>query len=88
MNGNDASVFISHSHSDRGRALRIRAVLDDVGVETFLDQERILGGDDLPESVAKGISEHEVFLLIWSAHAATSEWVDRFSDPAELRKSR
>lgn len=80
-------IFLSHSHRDRHVATELQAVLETYGAETFLDQDQIQAGDILPERIQVGISWSEIFLLIWSASAAASNWVAKEWDSAyDLRK--
>lgn len=70
-------VFISHSHDDRHTAVQLQKVLEEEGAETFLDQDTIDTLDNLPARVREGISWCNCLLLIWSASAASSAWVQR-----------
>lgn len=80
-------VFISHSHQDRHIATELQSTLETYGAETFLDQERIRPADVLPDRIRDGIVSCQNFLLIWSASAARSQWVDREWDMAyQLKK--
>lgn len=85
--GSRPQVFISHSHADRHMAVLLQRVLEQAGAATFLDQDRIQPADDLPDRVSEGLAWCDALLLIWSADAATSAWVEREWDRAyELRK--
>ena len=68
-------VFISHSHRDRHEAIVIRDIVERYGAQTFFDQEEIYPGDDLPDRIQEGIDACDLFLLVWSGNAASSEWV-------------
>lgn len=81
------TVFVSYSHRDRNMALYLDQVLTTHGARTFLDQRTVEAGDTLPERLATGVRDCDVFLLIWSADAAASSWVRREYDIAwDLRK--
>jgi hypothetical protein len=41
-------VFVSHSHVDRDFALYVDRVLKQNGAQTFLDQEQLIPGENLP----------------------------------------
>lgn len=75
-------VFISHSHQDRHAAVELQTVLEEHRAETFLDQDRIEAVDNLPAQVREGISWCDSLLLLWSASAASSSWVQREWDMA------
>jgi VCBS repeat-containing protein len=80
-------VFISHSHRDRAVATDLQKTLIMAGAETYLDQDMIQGGDNLPKRIYDGLSWCDTFLLIWSTSAATSPWVNREWNAAyELRR--
>ena len=81
-------VFISHSHEDRAMAVLIENVLKKHQAETFLDQDHIEVGDVLPVRLENGVEWCSKFLLLWSANAAQSAWVEREWNLAyDLRKS-
>jgi hypothetical protein len=80
-------VFISHSHEDRDTAVLVESVLKQHQAETFLDQDRIEVGEVLPARLENGIRWCNKFLLLWSAGAARSAWVEREWNIAyDLRK--
>lgn len=70
-------VFISHAHRDRDSAALLDQVLTKHGAGTFLDQAHIDPGDHLPNRLREGITWCNRFLLIWSADAARSRWVEQ-----------
>lgn len=74
---NVLTVFISHSHSDRSEALNLQRLLEENNAKVYLDRQKIFAGDNLPKSIQEGIASSDKFILIWSVHAATSEWVSR-----------
>lgn len=81
-------VFISHSHKDRDIAVLVDSVLKRYEAETFLDQDRIEVGEILPQRLENGIKWSSKFLLLWSANAALSAWVQQEWNMAyDLRKS-
>ena len=69
-------IFISHSHRDRDIALRLDGVLKKHQAETFFDQDRIDVGDELPSRLENGIKWCSKLLLLWSANAARSAFVE------------
>ena len=78
-----ARVFISHSHVDRHIAVELQDVLEKHGAETFLDQDTIDALDNLPERIQNGISWCDTLLLLWSASAASSAWVQKEWETAQ-----
>lgn len=83
-----AKVFISHSHNDRATAVVLAEVLHDNGVEIFLDQNDIEAGDVLPERLVQGIEWCDKVLLLWSASAARSRWVEKEWNLAYERRKK
>lgn len=84
-------VFISYSSHDRDIALTIARAYERIGVEPFLDVLKIRGGDLWEERLAAEIDRSDAIYLLWSEHAADSEYVRwevkraldrRMSDPA------
>ena len=70
-------VFISHSHKDRHMATELQKTIKAQGAETYFDQERIDPGARLTKKIRDLITSSNTFLLLWSASAASSEWVRR-----------
>ncbi len=70
-------VFISHRHSDQHVATQLDAILRDHGAETYLDQDQMQAGDDLPERIREGVGWCVTFLLIWSINTPASTWVSQ-----------
>src|SRR5262245_56265947 len=68
-------IFLSHSHADRDMAVELDQLFRKHQAETFLDQERIDVGDELPTRLKEGISWCNRFLLLWSVNAGRSVWV-------------
>jgi hypothetical protein len=46
-----STLFISHSHRDRQSATELRAVLRRYGPQTFLEQDQIQAGQELPQRI-------------------------------------
>jgi hypothetical protein len=76
VSNNVPTVFISHSHKDRNEALNLQRLLEENHAIVYLDQEQIVAGDYLPGSIQEGIASSDKFILIWSIHAASSNWVN------------
>jgi hypothetical protein len=69
------SCFISYSHSDKSFAKCLFDTLQGRGVRCWLDEKRILPGDDIYESIDEGIRLREI-LLCCSRASLSSWWVD------------
>lgn len=77
------SVFISYSTKDLARARYIRRLLVKTGSQVFLAEYSLAPGSELTPSVLKAIKECDLFLLLWSTNAKSSEWV-----PQEIGAAR
>jgi TIR domain-containing protein len=72
-------VFISHSHSDRWIAKQIAGLIAAKGrrhgLETFLDEKDIEGGDAIPQAVLKSIKGCDEFLVLLTRNSIERPWV-------------
>jgi uncharacterized protein YjbI with pentapeptide repeats len=70
------SAFISYSHDDIDFALKLEGRLKAEGVLCWLDEHKMLPGDDKYEEVDRGIYGWDKFLLCCARSSLTSWWVD------------
>lgn len=70
------SCFISYSHADRSFARRLHDGLQGRGIRCWLDEHQLLPGDDIFESVDRGIRLWDKVLLCCSENSLASWWVD------------
>ena len=69
------SVFISYSHRD-GEAMRqARRAYERMGVSVYVDEAWLRPGDNFDDELMGLIRSASVFHLLWSPHAATSDYV-------------
>jgi len=69
-------VFISHSGRDRWIATQLDRNLRSIdGVETFLDEKDIRGGDRITERVRAEITRCDEMLIVFSSASQQSDWV-------------
>lgn len=69
-------VFISHSGRDRWIATQLDRNLRSIdGVETFLDEKDIQGGDRISEQVRAEITRCDEMLIVFSSASQQSDWV-------------
>lgn len=68
-------IFISHSSGDKWVAQKIGEEIHSLGVETFLDAQNIVTGDDFDEEIRRQLAESDEILFIISAAALRSQWV-------------
>lgn len=87
------SCFISYSHADKSFARRLYDQLQGQGIRCWLDEHQLLPGDDMHESIDRGIQLWDKVLLCASQASLTSWWVDgeinrAFQKEAQLMKER
>lgn len=70
-------VFISYSHKDAAIAQAVNAALRALGIRTFLDVDSLRSGAVFDNSLKNLIQSADVFQLMWSHNAASSEYVRR-----------
>jgi hypothetical protein len=70
-------AFISHSTRDKPFVRRLAADLVAHGVKVWLDEQRLLVGDSVPEKIAQGLAESDFFLIVVSTNSVESEWVKK-----------
>lgn len=87
-------VFLSHSSKNKDFARKLYEALIAKGVNVFIDEKKIKPGDDIYESLSKGIAYYDKMILVCSKDSlAESWWVDRELDRVlakerELMKER
>lgn len=64
--------FISHSSAEKPFALELKIALED---DAWVDLHEIKSGDTLLREISEGIEGATDFVLLWSAHSASSSWV-------------
>ena len=78
-------VFISYSSKDRVQVQTIVAELEHRGVKVFWDQH-IHAGDSWQETLQRHVAIARAVVVVWSTHAAESEWVRSEAEFAVLHK--
>jgi TIR domain len=70
-------AFISHSSKDKPFVRKLAADLVANGVKVWLDEQRVLVGDSIPEKIAQGLAESDFFLIVVSENSVNSAWVKK-----------
>jgi hypothetical protein len=70
-------AFLSHSSKDKGFVRKLAADLVASGIKVWIDEQRILVGDSIPEKIAQGLAESDFFLIIVSHNSVASSWVKK-----------
>ena len=66
-----------HSSKDKPFVRKLAADLVASGVKVWLDEQRILVGDSVPEKIAQGLAESDFFLIVVSNNSVASAWVKK-----------
>lgn len=72
-----AGVFISHSSHDKYFLPLLERAFANVGVEVWIDQAYLKGGQRFAAEIEAAISRSDALVVLISASAALSEWVRR-----------
>ena len=73
-------VFLSHSHKDKPFTRKLHDALNAHGVRSWLDEKKLLPGDDILKSIDKGINVYDKMILICSKDSLDAWWVNRELD--------
>ncbi|MBV8342396.1 MAG: toll/interleukin-1 receptor domain-containing protein [Gammaproteobacteria bacterium] len=92
MTDSSRAVFLSYASQDAEAAQRICAALRAAGIEVWLDQAELRGGDAWDHEIRRQIHDCALFLPVISANTAVAmayEKMARYTDAkAELAKAR
>jgi hypothetical protein len=69
-------IFVSHNWADKETARLLAKELVARGIDVWFDEWQIKPGDSITGGVESGISQCELFVLLWSDRAARSNWVE------------
>jgi hypothetical protein len=70
------SIFLSYARQDLHAVEPLAQQLRALGCSVWRDQDSLRGGQHWPKIIGEAIEAHEVFLLVWSHHAARSHFVE------------
>lgn len=71
------SIFLSHSHPDKGFVRCLSAALEEKGVRVWVDEAEIKVGDSLFDKIEAAIDEMDYLGVVLSRTSVRSEWVMR-----------
>lgn len=69
------NVFVSYSTKDIPDVNALRAALQFPEVQVFVSEYAVAAGTPLAPTIQANIQNCDLFVLIWSKNAASSEWV-------------
>ncbi len=67
-------IFISYSHKDKQFVYPLVGALDDAGLNVWIDRKNIDVGDNILNSVAQGLKEHDLGIVFLSKNYLTSSF--------------
>lgn len=70
-------VFVSYSTHDLQNVTELMQTLDGTGVEVFVAEHSVLPSEPLSETISSAISSCDLFVLLWSMNAKSSDWVSQ-----------
>lgn len=68
-------IFISYSRADSETVAKLRSILDEAGLEYFIDIERIYSGENFKEVIAHAIDASTVVIFVSSVNSNKSTFV-------------
>lgn len=82
------AFFLSYAREDFDEAKQIKRELAAEGVTVWCDQEQVHAGENWPRALGDAIATSDALLLLWSAHAAKSSFVElEWSTALALKKT-
>jgi len=69
-------IFISYSHVDENIASAFEEALRKKKLDVFLAKTNLRAGHHWPKEIEKNLVDCEALILLWSQHAADSDWVE------------
>ena len=70
-------TFVSHSSKDRAFVQDLAGFFSTAGLDIWVDVEDIADGTTWAKAIQQGVEECQTMIVVWSANARTSEWVER-----------
>jgi TIR domain len=68
-------IFISHSHKDTSFVTALQRTLATYGVDTWVDRNKLIGGEAWPQGLRSAIEHCDAFILVLSPSALASKMV-------------
>lgn len=80
-------IFLSHTHSDKPFVRRLKAALNERGVEeVWVDEAEIMIGDSLAQKIEEGLTKTRFFGVVLSPRSIQSPWVKKELEAAINRE--
>jgi hypothetical protein len=68
-------IFISHMREDNDTANRLALLLQERGLNTWIDEQELLGGQSIANALTEAINAADAVVVLLSDDAAQSAWV-------------
>jgi hypothetical protein len=68
-------IFISHNKADKPYARSLATAFVQRGIDVWFDEWQMRPGDSIIGGIERGLSDADIFVLVWSVRAAESNWV-------------
>lgn len=69
------TAFISYNKADKETARLLAVALVGQGINVWFDEWQIRPGDSITGGIEIGLSNADIFVLVWSREASKSKWV-------------
>jgi hypothetical protein len=69
-------VFVSYARYDSNAVDALEPALRAAGLDIWRDQESLYAGERWPKALGEAIAASDALILVWSAHAASSDFVE------------
>ncbi|HWI80717.1 toll/interleukin-1 receptor domain-containing protein [Ramlibacter sp.] len=70
-------VFVSYSTHDLKNVTELQQSLAGTGVDVFVAEHSVAASETLSEKISSAIAGCDLFVLLWSANAKSSDWVSQ-----------
>lgn len=81
-------IFLSHKTQDKPLAEKVKKALESLDFEVWYDVTALYPGDQWPKAIAKGVSDTDVMVVMWTKEAAADpHWIEfEYNTALALRK--
>jgi hypothetical protein len=81
-------AFLSYSSADRATVSLIASAYQRAGIPCFFDRSGLASGEEWSPRLVKEIERADLFHLCWSRQAAASQWVQKETEHAMIRRRK
>ncbi len=77
MSPTKSYTFVSHSSKDKAFVEDLAGLFSAAGLDMWVDVEDIADGATWAKAIQQGVEDCNTMIVVWSANARASEWVER-----------